>query len=157
MKPFFKMPNPIPFTKAGYEKVKQDIEYYSTKRKKAVINLKTAREMGDLSENAAYKAARFELGNIDRQLRNLNYLLRFGVVTEEIRSDIVSFGSRVTLDNGTKKLTFNLVGGNESNPEEHKLSIYSPIGKAIMNKRVGDTVYVTAPMGQIKYTVVTVD
>ena len=87
MKPFFKMPNPIPFTKAGYEKVKQDIEYYSTKRKKAVINLKTAREMGDLSENAAYKAARFELGNIDRQLRNLNYLLRFGVVTEEIRSD----------------------------------------------------------------------
>lgn len=157
MKATIKMPNPIPFTKEGYETVKKDIETYGEKRKKAVINLRTAREMGDLSENAAYKAARFELGNIDRQLRHLKFLLRFGVVTQETKGNKVDFGRTVTLDNGKAHLTFSLVGGYESDPSEGKLSIRSPIGRAVLHKKVGDIVYVNAPMGQIKYTIVSIN
>lgn len=156
MKYTIKLPNPIPFTKEGYEKVKSDIELYIQKRKVAVINLRTARDMGDLSENAAYKAARFELNNIDQQLRYLRFQLRFGIVTSEKRGDVVGFGSKVTLDNGKQKMTFYLVGGYESNPVEEKLSVTSPIGKAVLNKKVGDTVFVRAPAGDIKYMIVKV-
>lgn len=156
MKYAIKLPDPIPFTKEGYEKVKRDIEFYTEKRKTAVINLRTARDMGDLSENAAYKVARFELNDIDRQLRNLKFQLRFGVVTAENNKDIVDFGSEITLSDGKKEITFSLVGAYESDPGAGKLSIKSPIGRAVMHKKVGETIFVRAPMGDVKYTIVRV-
>ena len=61
-----RLPDKIPYTKEGYQKIQSDIAMYTEKRKGAVIALRTAREMGDLSENGAYKAARFELSDIDR-------------------------------------------------------------------------------------------
>ena len=148
------LPKKIAFTPEGYQKLKDDFEKYTQKRPTAVNNLRTAREMGDLSENGAYKAARFELSDIDRQLRRLKYLIRFGVVVEKQTSDTVNFGSRVTLDDGKKKMTFQLVGGYESNPKQEKLSIYSPIGRAVLNRKVGDQITVTAPAGSKIYTIV---
>jgi transcription elongation factor GreA len=113
--------------------------------------------MGDLSENAAYKAARMELSAIDRQIRRLTYLLRYGVIVEKHGSAEVDFGSRVTLDNGKTKMTFDLVGGYESDPKQEKLSVFSPIGKAILHKHVGDAVTVHAPVGEINYTIVEIN
>ena len=157
MKSAGRVPKKIPFTKDGYQKLQTDLALFTTKRKGAVINLRTARDMGDLSENAAYKAARMELSAIDRQIRRLTYLLRYGVIVEKHGSAEVDFGSRVTLDNGKTKMTFDLVGGYESDPKQEKLSVFSPIGKAILHKHVGDAVTVHAPVGEINYTIVEIN
>ncbi|MBI3443717.1 transcription elongation factor GreA [Candidatus Woesebacteria bacterium] len=156
MKPnsFNRQPKKILFTKEGYQKIKKKFQNLTEMRKEAVNRLQTAREMGDLSENGAYKAARFELSSIDRELRRLTFQLRFGQVCEPTNNGRVDFGCRVTLDDGKKRLTFSLVGGFESDPLQQKISINSPIGRAIMGKRMGDKVKVTAPVGQTTYTVV---
>lgn len=146
-------PKKIPFTKEGFQKVKLDFLSLTEKRKSVVISLQTAREMGDLSENGAYKAARFELSATDRKLRRLKYLLRFGIVTDIKNNGSVDFGRLVSVDDGTKRLTFTLVGSFESDPAKQKLSIASPLGKALLGKKVGDRVVVTAPIGQTVYTV----
>ncbi len=147
-------PAKIKFTKEGYEKIQTDFQKYTLRRKEVIISLRTAREMGDLSENGAYKAAKFELGSVDRELRRLTFLLRFGEVTEVIKGSSINFGSTVTLDNSGKQMTFTLVGSYESNPQQQKLSVSSPIGRAIIGKKIGDKITITAPAGQTIYTVV---
>lgn len=154
---YLKVPQKIKFTKEYYQKMEADFKNLTKKREGAVINLRTAREMGDLSENGAYHAARFELSSIDRELRRLTYLLRFGEVVETVDKDYIDFGNRVTLDDGKQQFTFTLVSKYEADPSKQKLSIYSPIGRAIMGKRRGDKVIVNAPAGQKTYTIVAVD
>lgn len=146
----------IKFSKAGYDKLKINLVGLEKKREEVLVSLQKAREQGDLSENGAYKAARFELGNVDRQLRLVKYQLRYGKVIEKSRNDIIDFGSTVVLDDGGKQMTFTLVGGYESNPSLQKLSIYSPIGKAVLGKKAGGTVVVNTPSGDRKFTIVTV-
>lgn len=144
----------IPFTKAGYEKLEKDLSTLLEKRKESLVRLQAAREMGDLSENAAYKGARLELGTIDRQVRKLHYLINYGQVMEIKDSKTVGFGAEITLDDGVKKLTFKLVGSYEADPLKQKLSIDSPLGKAVIGKKVGDKMVVSAPAREIIYTVV---
>lgn len=143
----------IPFTKEAFDKIKSKIAKLSEERKAVLVRLQTAREMGDLSENGAYKYAKFELGNVSRQLRELNYLARFGKVTPKDETGKVGFGNQVTLETNTHPVTYTLVSQYESNPSENKLSMESPIGQALMGKTVGDTVTVTIPKGEIVYTV----
>lgn len=147
----------IQLTQEAYDKAKKDMEILIEKRKGAVINLRTAREMGDLSENGAYHAARFELTGIDREIRRLKILIRFGVVRQITKKGFIDFGSVVTLDDGKNKLTFTLLSGYESNPMEGKLSFSSPIGKAVVGKRVGDTAIVNAPAGTIIYKIISIE
>lgn len=151
------IPKKIQFTKEGFQKIQNDFQNLKDKRKEAVINLRTAREMGDLSENGAYKAARFELSSIDRQLRRLTFQMRFAQIVEPKSNGVIEFGSRVILDDGTKRLTFTLVNSYESNPLQQKLSVNSPIGKAIIGKRVGDVITVTSPSGNITYTIIQIE
>lgn len=148
-----KIPSKIKFTEEGYTKVQNEFERLTQKRKEAVTSLQRAREMGDLSENGAYKAARFQLSDIDRQLRWFKYQIRFGEVTESNKTDRVGFGNIVTLVNNDGTITFMLVDGFESNPKEHKLSLHSPIGRAVEGKEVGEKIVVIAPAGIIEYTI----
>ncbi len=148
-----KKPDNILFTSEGFEKVKNEQMTLLEKRKTAVNNLQTAREMGDLSENGAYKAARFELTSIDRRLREFARLIRFGKVVERSNIGVVEIGSTVVVSDGTKSYTYTIVGGYESNPLEKKLSHFSPIGRALMGKKVGDTVEVHAPQGVTTYRI----
>ena len=150
-------PKMIQFTQTGYQKVKDDIAALTEKRVGAVVNLRTACEMGDLSENGAYKAARFELSAIDRELRRLNYLLRFGKVVTIQHTGSIAFGSQVSITDGNKTLQFMLVDGYESDPQQQKLSLKSPIGKAIFGKKVGDKIVVMAPSGLKNYTIISVN
>ena len=150
------LPKTIQFTQAGYQKVKDDIVALTAKRVGAVVSLRTAREMGDLSENGAYKAARFELSAIDRELRRLNYLLRFGEVAAIQHTGHIAFGSQVSLTDGNKALQFMLVDGYESDPQQKKISLKSPIGIAVFGKKVGDTVAVITPSGIKNYTIISV-
>lgn len=148
----------IQFTRSGFEKTKNDLDVLTEKRKTAVVNLQTAREHGDLSENGAYKAARFELVNIDRELRRFKYLLRFGEVVETKNDkSAADFGSIVTLKSKDRQMTFTIVGPYESSPSKNQLSIASPIGKAILGHKKGDKIFVLTPNGKTEYKVIKIE
>ncbi len=143
----------IHFTQDGFDKVKAEYEGLQEKRKTAVDKVKTAREMGDLSENAAYHAARQELGAIDSRMRYLKMQLIYGKVEKIIDKDTVGLGSKVTVKNGQALQTFIIVGEYEADPKESKISINSPIGKALLGKKVGENVAIVIPAGIITYKV----
>lgn len=143
----------IQFTREGYERVKAKYASLQAERKLAVVDLSKAREMGDLSENGWYKAAKFKLGFIDRQLRELKYQIKYGKVSVEKTAGVVGVGSSVVLVSRGKEEIYNIVGEYEGSPAERKLSSVSPLGKALLGKRVGDTVSISAPAGMSSYTV----
>lgn len=151
------LPPPIPFTYYAYEKLKKELVRLEKLREEVVIRLSAAREMGDLSENGAYKYAKQELGNIGRQIRDVRYKLKFGhVVTTRSTNGQIEFGSTITIENNERSLTFMLVSEYESNPSENKLSTASPIGKAVVGKKTGDLVTVQLPQGESLYTITSV-
>jgi transcription elongation factor GreA len=149
------MPYPkTKFTKVGFEKINKRFQFLTDKRPEAVNRLQIARELGDLSENGAYKAARFEVSSIDRELRHLTRLIQNAQIVESTQKDFVDFGSVITLESGKDKLSFTLVGKYEADPVNKQLSTYSPIGRAVLGKRLGDKITVNAPSGEITYTVI---
>lgn len=150
-------PASIPFTKEGYEKLLTRRDELLAKREVTLVSLQRAREMGDLSENGAYTSAKFELGNIDRELRRVEYNIKYGLVTNDIQAGVVGFGSRVTVELNGKRYTYLLVSSEESNPTEMKLSIDSPVGKALMGHKVGDKVTVVMPGREVIYQIVNLD
>lgn len=140
---------PIAFTKAGLEEKQQEMKSLEHQRVKAVIDLADAREQGDRSENAAYKSARWRLSGIDRQLRILRRILREATVVERTDTGMVEIGAIIKLSlNGTVN-TFTIVGQEESNLAEYKLSHVSPIGRSLMGKRAGFRTNVRTPGGLV--------
>lgn len=148
-----KQPDPVPFTKAGYDQLSVRRAELLAKREIVLVSLQRAREMGDLSENGAYTSAKFELGNVDRELRRLEFNLKYGKVVEIAHTDNVGFGSKVTVELMGKEYTYTLVGSEESDPKKAMLSLESPIGIALMGKKVGEKVLVVMPDRQIEYLI----
>lgn len=147
----------IPFTKTAYEKLQQDFAKFTKERVEVMERLITAREMGDLSENGAYKYAKFELGDIGRQLKKIKNLLENGEIVEVSTTDTAGFGSTITISHNKKESTYMLVTQHESNPMENKLSVESPIGTALLGKKAGDIVTVQTPVGEKQYTIISVN
>lgn len=143
----------IPFTKEGYAKLTTQLEQLQTQRIGAVERLQTAREMGDLSENGAYKAARFELSDIDRKIRRVSSLIKNGIVKNSKNNGTIGFGSKIVLEKDGNQINYLLVSKFESEPSEKKLSVESPLGMALIGKRVGEKVEVIAPVGKMTYLV----
>jgi len=157
-KKFFpQKPSPIRLTKEKYRQSKKDKAKFLISRGKILIRLQKAREMGDLSENGAYTAAKSELRDTDRKLRHLEKLLKWGVVTKSKNNGQIEFDSKVTLDNGANKLKFHLVSGFESDPLKGKLSVFSPLGKALVNKKANEKVTISTPSGKTTYTIISVE
>lgn len=146
----------IIFTKEGYEKIKLEQKELQESRKLAVEDLSKARAMGDLSENGYYKAAKFKLNDIDRRLRELTYLLRFGKVVNTDSKEIIGVNSKVVLENSGFKTEYKIVGEYEADPLAFKISNTSPLGKLLLNKRVGDTIILHAPKGSVEYKILRV-
>lgn len=146
----------ISFTQEGLSKVKEEKEQLLFKRKEAVENLRLAREMGDLSENAAYKVARAKLSSLDSRLRHLDRLIRFGRVEKAPQDGIVGIGSRVRLVSTGKEYNYQIVGSYESDPSRGTVSHLAPLGKALMGKRDGEVVQVCVPEGTREYQIITV-
>ena len=144
--------NNIFFTKQGLDKVKQEHEELTLKRKDAVSTLKRAREMGDLSENGLYKAAKFELGNIDRNLRRLTHFINKGVIAVKPTGK-VGIGSKVWVAEGENKKEFQIVGDFEANPRENKISSNSPLGKALMDMQEKEVFKIETPGGKKSYKI----
>lgn len=149
-------PKRILFTQEGYNKLLQEKEELTQSRKAAVEDLAKARAMGDLSENGYYKSARFKLSSVDRRLRELTYLIRYAEIKETTLSDTIDIGSTVIVQLDTIEKTYNIVGGYESNPSEGKISHISPLGKALLGKKKGETVHITTPSGTSVYTILSI-
>lgn len=148
----------IRFTKEGYQKIQNEYQRLVVDRKDAVEALRTAREMGDLSENAAYKVARQRLSQTDSRLRHLKKLLALGKITETEFKGVVSFGTKVTVEMPDHtNATYIIVEGYESDPASGKLSTGSPIGRAIMGKRSGDRVEVKVPAGFVRLKIINIE
>jgi transcription elongation factor GreA len=139
----------IPFTKKGFESLKKELEKEIAKRPLAVESLKRGREMGDLSENGLYKAAKMELGSIDRQIRHLGNLIHYGKTSQPIGNNTVQLGHIVVVETGSGKKEFQIVGEWEANPKENKISIKSPIGHNLMGRKIGETIAIRTPNGFI--------
>ncbi len=108
-----------------------------------LVELQRAREQGDLSENGAYKAARFELGDTDRALRQLQYQIKYGKAVAPPTDGTIGVGSSVKLRRADgKEFRYMIVGTYEADPMNGKISIESPMGKALMGKRVSEEVVV---------------
>lgn len=146
----------IPLTKAAFEEAQSKYETLTKLRSEVMERLKIAREMGDLSENGAYKYAKFELGDIGRQLRKIKHLLDNGYILDIKTSEHIDFGSRVSISHNNIIEEYLLVTQHESNPLQNKLSIESPIGEALIGKKAGEIVVVETPSGSVTYTIVAV-
>lgn len=140
---------PIPLTQEFYAHLQSEFQRLTDERAEVMKRLQTAREMGDLSENGAYKYAKFELGNIGRQLGQLKFLLDHGkVITKPDRPQQVAFGCTVDVMANEKTVSYLIVSQYESDPKKNKLSMESPIGQALLHRKVGETVVVDIPSGQ---------
>jgi transcription elongation factor GreA len=144
----------IHLTKFGYEKLLKEQERLLAERPAAVDTLKRARELGDLSENGFYKASRAKLSQIDGRLFHLKMLLKTAEIIEQAGGDRVALGSTVTIANGPTEKVFMIVGRQEANPAQGRISDVSPIGQVLLGKKVGETVTINAPSGEIHYTIV---
>ena len=148
----------IILTKEGYNALKKEIENLSTIRRREVAErIKIAREFGDIAENAEYDAAKNEQAMLEARIAKLEERLAAARVIEkrDILKDVVSVGSTVRLRDVDAKQTFEyrIVGSAEANPAELKLSNESPVGKAILGHKKGETVEVTTPRGSMKYKI----
>ncbi len=146
----------IPFTQEGYDKIVEEKAKLEAERPEAVDNLKKSREMGDLSENGYYKASRQRLNFIDGRLRRVTRLIKLAKIVVTANTGFVDIGSTVTLRLDDNEVTYTVVGGYESDPAQHSISHQSPLGRALIGKKVGDTVEVHAPAKTILYTIVSV-
>jgi transcription elongation factor GreA len=145
-------------TAEGYEKLKREIEDLSTtKRREVAERIRIAREFGDIAENAEYDDAKNEQMLLEHRIATLEERMRDARVIskKDIAKDVVSVGSKVKLrDVGAKEtVEYQIVGSAEANPAENKLSNESPVGKAIIGKKKGETVEVTAPRGKMKFKI----
>lgn len=143
----------ITFTKEGFEKLQKEQQDLLAKRPQAVAELKRAREMGDLSENGAYKGAKFLLNQIDSRLRYLHHTLLHAVVVENAPDGVVGLNAKVVVSDGQEEREFQIVGDHEANPLEGKISSHSPIGSKLIGKKVGEKVYVETPKGTTTFTI----
>ncbi len=145
-------------TPQGFEKLKAEIELLSTERRREVADrIRTAREFGDITENAEYDDAKNEQAMLEHKIAQLEERLVNARVIETSAVDlsVVSIGAKVKLRDVDAKRTdeYFIVGSAEANPAELNLSNDSPVGKAIIGKKKGETVEVTTPRGALKYKI----
>jgi transcription elongation factor GreA len=142
-------------TKEGFEKLVAELEERKSKQRVEIANkLELATEQGDLSENAAYKAALEEKELNESRIEELEHLVLNAHVSDEPKnSNHVGLGDTVVVKNlaNNKKFTYIIVGRSETDPKEGKISLESPIGKAFFGKSVGDKVTVSLPTATIEY------
>ena len=146
-------------TPEGYEKLKQEIAYLSNEKRRDVAErIRIAREFGDIAENAEYDDAKNEQAMLEHRIAQLEERLSAArvIAPDEVTSDAVSIGTKVRLKDidAGQTVEYFIVGSAEANPAEHRLSNESPVGKAILGRKKGETVEVAAPRGSLKFRIV---
>lgn len=142
-------------TQSGLDQLKNELnQLQNDKRPQVVDRLSLARSMGDLSENSDYQSAKEELSFIDGRIAELEEIIQSAKVSLPSTNAEVQFGHSVTVKVGTNQAMFKIVGEWEADPMQKKISYSSPLGQALMGRKVGEKVEVTAPVGKIAYTIV---
>lgn len=149
----------IVLTPEGYKKLVEELDYLTNqKRKEIAQRLKDAFGHGDITENSEYDDAKNEQAFIEARIRQITEILAGARVLDQkkAKTDKVRLGLMVTLRNRADREvnTYLLVGSVEANPREQKISNESPVGRAIIGKKVGEVVKVNTPQGEIEYEIV---
>ncbi len=149
-------------TKEGLEKLKKELHELKYKiRPQISQKVATAREHGDLKENAEYHAAREELAMVESRVQELeSKISRAQVISEdEIGTETVSILNTVTIEDlkRNKQLKYTLVSAEEADFKQNKISVTSPVGKALLGKKVGDVVEIQVPAGILKYKILAIE
>lgn len=138
-------------TQEGLDELKKELDELVLVRRPEIINaLKDARAQGDLSENAEYDAARTDQAIVESRIKELEAMLERAVVITKVNTDVVSIGTKVTLEyvDDEEEEEYSIVGSSEADPFTNKISNESPIAKAIMGLKVGSVVSVDSPNGK---------
>jgi transcription elongation factor GreA len=153
--------NEVVLTPEGYKKLTEEIKYLSeVKREEIAERIREARDFGDISENSEYNEAKNEQAKLEMRIHNLEQKLRNARVLSgsEVKTDAVGIGAKVTIKDVKRDENhrYVLVGSAEADPSENRLSNESPVGKAIMGRKVGETVKVATPRGNVRYKIVSI-
>lgn len=148
-------------SRSGFEKLEKQLEYLKTVRRVEVAEkLKEARSYGDLSENAEYDAAKDEQGILEAEILELQMTIENAIIVDDdsISTEEIGVGSIIEIKrvDGTQVEKLQIVGTNESDPLNGKISDESPIGKAALRKKVGEFFMVDAPAGTIQFEVLSI-
>jgi transcription elongation factor GreA len=152
------MTQKIPMTQEGYDKLKKELDHIiKVERHKNIKDIEEARGHGDLSENAEYHAAKEKQGMLDAKKRELQHKLAHAQIIDisKLSNEKVVFGATVTLadpDSGDIK-KYMLVGQEEADLKKGKISIQSPVGKALIGHKVGDVVTIKTPTKTVEYEI----
>jgi transcription elongation factor GreA len=146
-------------TPEGETKLKNELaELKGPRREELAQRLRSAIQMGDLSENADYHKAKEDQGFLEGRIQEIESILRTAIIIEKSQGDWVSVGSHVTIqEEDFDPETFYVVGAKEADPRHGKISNESPIGSALMNHKVGDVVEADTPGGKIRFKILKVE
>ena len=147
-------------TPEGEAKLKAELQELSgPRREELAARLRSAIQMGDLSENADYHKAKEDQGFLEGRIQELEAILRNSVIIEKTKSTgVVTIGSQVTIqEDDLDPESYHLVGPTEADPRKGKISHESPIGRALMDKKVGDVAEAETPDGKIKFKIIKIE
>jgi transcription elongation factor GreA len=154
------MPERVPMTPRGAVKLREELARLKAERPKISRDIGTARDHGDISENAEYHAAKERQGMVEAQIKDLEDKLARSEVIDpaKLSGDRIRFGATVTLSNvdTDEQVTYQIVGADEANIEEGTISIGAPLARALIGKEGGDEVTVALPVGKRTYEIVSV-
>lgn len=147
-------------TKEKYEELSKELaDLKTTKRKEVAENLEYAKSLGDLSENAEYHEAREMQANIEDRIAKLEAMLKSAVIMSEHHSEMVGIGSVVDLlkQKSGARVKYKIVGSEEANLADSKLSIHSPLGAAMIGRKEEDAFKVNTPSGVVDYKIISIE
>jgi len=141
-------------TSEGIAELQAEIKSLIANRSEVADKIKTAREFGDLAENAEYSSARQDQDRAESRIGEIDHILKNAeIITQPKKKDVVELGNSVVLKNGKTELSFTIVGSVEADPLEGKISDESPIGKALMGKKLDEKVEIVTPTATNSYKI----
>ena len=147
-------------TRAGYEKLREELEPLKKMKNQLSLDIAEAREKGDLKENAEYHSAKEKLGEVMTRIAKINDKLEKAKIIDELKTPKgeVAIGCRVEVkDEDGDKMEYTLVGEDESDPAEGKISVYSPLAQGLLGKKVGETAVVELPAGPRQFKILSAE
>ena len=140
-------------TEDGRKELEAELAELKAARPEIAEKIAAARDLGDLSENADYDAARDEQGQAETRIAEIEEILLNAEIIKDKKGSTIAVGTKVHLNNGTKTVTYQIVGPVEADPLEGKISNESPLGKALLGKKAGDKAELETPKGKTVYTI----
>ena len=150
---------PTYLTQEGEKKLRAELaELTGPRREELAQRLRSAIQMGDLSENADYHKAKEDQAFLEGRIQEIEAVLRTAVIVEKASTDVVTVGSKVTVqEQDFEPEVFHLVGAKEADPRNSKISNESPIGRALMDHKVGEVVEAETPGGKLKFKILKIE